>query len=148
LKKLILFAAPAVVLALSAMARADHLIAKPGLWKITVTQSMAGQSMPPRTVTNCITQQKIDDAEHTFGNNAQFQAQGCKRTSYQQTTNSIAMKVECSGQMKANIDMSMKFDSPTHMSGTSKITGDMGVMTSSTVGDRIGDCTGKEADSE
>lgn len=62
-----------------------------GLWEITSEVKMPGMSMPPSTLTQCITKDDLVPQK------AQS-AMGCQVTDVQYKGNTVTWKIECSGQ--------------------------------------------------
>lgn len=121
---------------------------KTGLWKTTTTHIRNGQSMPPRSDTRCVTQKDLDDISNVFSKDRMNQNDTCKRSDFKETSNSLHWKYECTGQFQMVAQGDMKFDSPTHYSGKVVTKGNvMGHSIDSEtdmVGERVGECTGKE----
>lgn len=137
------------------------LNAQPGLWKIEATN---GNLRVP--IKHCLTASDMADPErvakvfghpfdpmsthqpdpgyHTLAEQTQ---QTCQYDEMNTTSNSLTYKYACKGAFESTEDGSIKFDSPTHYSGTFNFTGDEQAdvrpawPTVSTEGARIGDCS-------
>jgi uncharacterized protein DUF3617 len=122
--------------------------AEPGAWKITVTVTRNGRSDAPRTDTICLTKDQVQSLSTKLSEPRGSPGEKCLRTSFNETDSTLDWKYQCTGEFSMDTDGSIKFDSPTHYTGTMKITGTImghSIDSSSAMeGTRIGDCTGKE----
>lgn len=134
----------AMVLAFAASTPAGELKAKPGQWKVTVTTNQNGQAGTPQTRMDCVSQDQIDNLATTLSKPGGGSPPNCKQTNFRESANSVNWKYECSGQFTVTNEGSLKFDSPTHYTGTVKTTGNimghpMNTMTTME-GTRVGEC--------
>ncbi len=138
----------AAALATAPSSLAGMLKAEPGAWKITVNVTRDGQPDAPRTNTTCVTKDQVQDLSTRLSAPRGSPGEKCVRTSFNETDSTLDWKYQCTGEFSINSDGSIKFDSPTHYTGTMKTAGTVmghSIDSSSTMeGTRIGDCTGKE----
>ena len=104
-----------------------------------------GQPPAKRNQTRCITQTEIDGLAEKFAKPpATTPQETCKQTNFQETSNSIDWKMECTGQTTMSNEGSIKFDKLTHYSGTIKMRGNVkGTPVDRSVtmeGHRVGEC--------
>jgi len=139
----------AAALALASAAAAVPLDAQPGAWKVTVSTTRNGKSIgEPKVSTTCITRDQLDNLSDKLAKPRSTQSEECTRASFDQTATTVDWKYQCKGEYTIYTIGSLKFDSPTHYSGTMKtgsITGGQTVDTVSTIDAvRTGECTGNE----
>ena len=149
------------LIAIAALASASAAVAgslkvEPGLWKITVTSHGASKhggatAQPTRTRTHCITQKEIDNFANKLAEAQQARHtpdENCQRTSFHETSSAVDWKYACTGKFTMTSEGSIKFDSPSHYTGSLKMNGNLmgrAIDNSSTMeGTRVGACTGNQ----
>ena len=141
--RIVAAAAPAIVL----LVFAPHAYAaepQPGQWKTTMKTQVVGQPARETSRMRCLTPEMAKNPGAAFMNDRDNAAQqNCKRT-FNNTASSISWKFECTGEMAMSGTGSMRFDTPTHYTGSVRITGGSAghVINITTLmeGQRVGDC--------
>jgi|HubBroStandDraft_1064217.scaffolds.fasta_scaffold397261_2 hypothetical protein len=133
------------IVAARGVAMGAAINADAGLWQTTSTSQQNGAMMAPRTSTSCITQAQIDNPQAIFSEQQEGKNQQCASTDFQQSSDTISWKYQCTGLFTLQTIGTVKFDSRTHYTGHIETHVTMQNRDTSSVmqveGKRVGDCT-------
>ena len=123
---------------------ADNLI-EPGEWKVTTMSIVNGAVQPPQSKPRCITPEQAQDVVKTFGPVSGTINSTCADPVIQPSGQTLDWRLQCRGQLDADVAGHFEFDSPQHYSATVTSQGRMaGNLISDVktriVGERLGDC--------
>jgi hypothetical protein len=126
-----------VVLALSLTALAQTAARRDGRWEVRTEMSMPGMTMPPMTVTQCVTKEEAADPQKSL---PQSPGQNkCTVSDYKSDGDKITWKVTCQGPGAMSgtgeaVYKSDTFESVMNMESAGQ------KMTMKATGKRLGDC--------
>lgn len=147
-KTLAVISIGATAFAFATSAMAATLNAQPGEWKVSVTTVRNGEPGEPRTNSTCITKDQLENLSSRLAAPRKSQTENCQRISFDQKETTVDWKYQCTGDFTINTMGSIKFDSPTHYTGTMKTSSTIRGQTVDSVtkmdATRVGECTGKE----
>jgi len=142
-----MFRSATVVLALLASVAsrgADNLL-EPGQWKVTSSSVINGGTTPPQAKGRCITPEQAQDIAKTFGPVSGTVNSTCADPDIETTGRTLSWRLQCRGQLDADVAATFNFDSPQHYTATVTSKGRMGGklisdVTTEVVGERVGEC--------
>ena len=114
--KRILLAVAWIILALAPGLPADEFAGIPGLWKTTLRAERPGVTKPPLIQWHCVA-----EASSPWVAFAQLDVPPqapCKQTDFKREETSLTWRLECTGQFAIINQGSIKFDKPSHYTGT------------------------------
>ncbi len=137
--------AAAVVLAGTAGARGAESLVEPGQWKVTSSNVINGVAAPPQAKERCITPQQAEDVAKTFGPVSGTINSDCADPVIETSARILTWRLQCRGQLDADVAARFNFDSPQHYTATVTSQGRMGGalisdVKSDIVGERLGEC--------
>jgi hypothetical protein len=129
---------------LAASRAAENLI-EPGEWKVTSTTLINGVAQPTQAKSRCITPEQANDVARTFGPVSGTINSTCADPEIQSTGRTLTWRLQCRGQLDADVAGNFSFDSPRHYTATVTSQGRMAGALISDVktaleGERVGDC--------
>jgi hypothetical protein len=129
---------------LAASRAADTLI-EPGEWKVTSTTVLNGAVQPTQAKSRCITAEQAQDVAKTFGPVSATINSTCADPDIQTSGRTLTWRLQCRGQLDADVAGHFEFDSPQHYTATVTSQGRMAGALISDVktgleGERLGDC--------
>jgi hypothetical protein len=134
-----------IVLAGTAVARGAEQLIEPGQWKVTSATVVNGVAQPPQPKLRCVTPDQAEDVAKTFGPVSGTINSTCADPEIQLTSQTLKWRLQCRGQLDADVAASFNFDSPQHYHATITSQGRMAGALISDVkseleGERVGDC--------
>jgi len=139
-----------VAIVLLALAPADAALAaealiEPGEWKVTSTTLVNGLTQPTQAKSRCITPEQAQDVTKTFGPVSGTINSTCADPEMKLDGRTLTWRLQCRGQLDADVAGRFEFDSPQHYAATVTSQGRMAGQLISDVktgleGERIGDC--------
>lgn len=132
-------------LALLAASRAAEPVIEPGEWAVTSMTIVNGVAQASRTKSRCITAEEANDPARTFGPVSGTINSTCGDPDIQLTGRTLSWRLQCRGQLDADVAANFNFDSPQHYTATVSSQGRMaGALISDVktalMGERLGDC--------
>jgi Protein of unknown function (DUF3617) len=123
---------------------AENLI-DPGQWKVTSATVVNGVVQPPQPKLRCVTPEQAEDVARTFGPVSGTINSTCAGPEIQLAGQTLKWRLQCRGQLDADVAASFNFDSPQHYHATIISQGRMAGALISDVrseveGERVGDC--------
>ena len=123
---------------------AENLV-EPGQWKVTSATIVNGVAQPPQPKLRCVTPEQAEDVAKTFGPVSGTINSTCADPEIQLTGQALKWRLQCRGQLDADVAASFDFDSPQHYRATIISQGRMAGALISDVkseleGERVGDC--------
>jgi Protein of unknown function (DUF3617) len=133
------------LLAATAGARADENLVEPGQWKVTSTTVINGVVQPPQAKARCISPEQAADPAKTFGPVSGTINSTCAAPEIETTGRTLKWRLQCRGQLDADVAGAFDFDSPQHYTAMVTSQGRMAGALISDVktgleGERVGDC--------
>jgi Tfp pilus assembly protein PilX len=130
--------------ALTASHAAESLIA-PGEWKVTSTTVVNGVAQPTQSKSRCITAEQAQDLAKTFGPVSGTINSTCADPQIESSGRTLTWRLQCRGQLDADVAGKFIFDSPQHYTAMVVSQGRMAGTLISDVktgleGERVGDC--------
>ncbi len=127
------------------MARAAEALIEPGEWKITSMSMVNGAVQPLQSKSRCITSEQAQDVVKTFGPMSGTINSACADPQVQSGGRTLDWRLQCRGQLDADVAGHFEFDSPQHYTAAVTSQGRMaGNLISDVktriVGERLGDC--------
>jgi hypothetical protein len=128
-----------------AASRAAEPLVEPGEWKVTSMSIVNGAAQPMQAKSRCITAEQASDVAKTFGPVSGTINSTCADPEIQTSGRTLTWKLQCRGQLDADVAGNFDFDSSQHYSATVTSQGRMaGALISDVktrlVGERVGDC--------
>lgn len=132
------------LLPLAALRAAESVI-EPGEWKVTSTSSVNGALQPLQSKSRCITPEQAQDVVKTFGPVSATINSNCADPEVRSGGQTLDWRLQCRGQLDADIAGHFQFDSLQHYTAAVTSQGRMaGKLISDVrtriVGERLGDC--------
>jgi hypothetical protein len=126
-------------------ARAAENLVEPGQWKVTSSNVINGLATPSQAKARCITPQQAENVAQTFGPVSGTINSTCADPEIETSGKNLTWRLQCRGQLDADVAARFNFDSPQHYTATVTSQGRMGgALISDTktelVGERLGDC--------
>jgi Protein of unknown function (DUF3617) len=123
---------------------AENLI-EPGEWKVTSTTIINGVAQPVQAKSRCITAEQAQDVAKTFGPVSGTINSTCADPEIQSSGRKLMWRLQCRGQLDADVAGAFDFDSPQHYTAMVTSQGRMAGTVISDVktgleGERLGDC--------
>jgi hypothetical protein len=109
--------------ALGTPAMADGIA--PGLWQVTETVTMNGNSTPTQVRTRCLSPEQAGDTATTFSPEYRTANSDCDRAEFESTASKLKWRILCKGQMEMDVSGDFTFDTPKHYSATIRSKGSM-----------------------
>jgi hypothetical protein len=133
MQKSILLLAAAVLTAPAADAGEDM---RPGQWQVTQVMEMAGNSMPPHTLTYC---HKASDPQEQALPPGQTLPKGCQAGKMERSGNTLRWSFSCTGEnaMQGTGEMTQYAE---RFEGVMRMKTQAGEMVTRMQGKRLGDC--------
>ena len=133
------------LLAGTAVAHVAEKLIEPGQWKVTSATVVNGAVQPPQPKLRCVTSEQAEDIAKTFGPVSGTINSTCADPEIQLTGQTLKWRLQCRGQLDADVAASFNFDSPQHYHATITSQGRMAGALISDVkseleGERVGDC--------
>lgn len=137
--------AAAVVLATMTGVRSAENLVEPGQWRVTSSSVINGMAAPPQAKARCITPQQAEDVAKTFGPVSGTINSDCADPEIETSGRTLSWRLQCRGQLDADVAARFDFDAPQHYTATITFQGRMGgALINDTkteiVGERTGDC--------
>ena len=145
-KSLVLGSAATLVAMVTVTAvRAAETLVEPGQWKVTSSNVINGMATRPQAKARCITPQQAEDVAKTFGPVSNTINSDCADPAIETSGKTLSWRLQCRGQLDADVAARFNFDTPQHYTATITFQGRMGgALINDTktevVGERIGDC--------
>ena len=132
--------AVAGVLALSVSLFAQGSVRRDGRWEVKMEMQMAGMTMPPQTITQCVTKEEAADPQKGLPQTGRGgNASDCKVSDYKVVGDKVTWSMACEKEkMTGNGEFVYAGDTYT---GTMKMNAQGQEMTMKYSGKRLGDCT-------
>jgi hypothetical protein len=116
-----------------------------GEWKVTSTTVVNGISQPTQAKSRCITAEQAQDVAKTFGPVSGTINSTCADPDIQIAGRTLVWRLQCRGQLDADVAGKFDFDTEQHYTATVTSQGRMGGILISDVktgleGERLGDC--------
>jgi hypothetical protein len=123
---------------------AERLL-EPGQWKVTSSTVVNGVVQPPQPKLRCITPDQAENLARTFGPVSGTINSTCADPAIEASGRTLSWRLQCRGQLDADVAGTFAFDSPQHYTATVTSKAAMGGTVISDVktaleGERIGDC--------
>ena len=118
---------------------------EPGLWEITETIIMNGNSMPTQKRTRCLSVEQAGDTAATFSPEYRTVNSDCERAEFSSTASRLRWRMLCKGQLEMDVSGDFTFDTPKHYTARIESKGSMGgrTMVESSVAidaENLGEC--------
>jgi hypothetical protein len=125
--------------------RAAEALIEPGQWKVTSSTTVNGMAQPAQAKSRCITPEQAKDVARTFGPVSDTINSTCADPEIQLTGKTLSWRLQCRGQLDADVAGHFEFDSPSHYTASVASQGRMAGALISDVrselsGERVGDC--------
>jgi Protein of unknown function (DUF3617) len=138
-------AACLALLAGTQVAHGAEKLIEPGQWKVISATIVNGVVQPPQPKLRCVTPEQAEDVARTFGPVSGTINSTCADPDIQLTGRTLKWRLQCKGQLDADVAASFNFDSPQHYRATITSQGWMAGALISDVkseveGERVGDC--------
>ncbi len=132
-------------LAATVVAHGAERLIEPGQWKVTSATVVNGLVQPPQPKLRCVTPEQAEEIAKTFGPVSGTINSTCADPEIQLTGQTLKWRLQCHGQLDADVAASFNFDSPQHYHATITSQGRMAGALISDVkseleGERVGDC--------
>jgi hypothetical protein len=129
----------------SAAAHGAEKLIEPGQWKVTSATVVNGVVQPPQSKLRCVTPEQAEDVAKTFGPVSGTVNSTCADPEIQLTGQTLGWRMQCRGQLDADVAARFNFDGPQHYTATVTSQGRMAGALISDVkteleGERVGDC--------
>jgi uncharacterized protein DUF3617 len=126
-------------------ALAAETLIEPGEWKVTSRTVVNGVAQPTQAKSRCITPEQAQDVTKTFGPVSGTINSTCADPDIQLSGRTLTWRLQCRGQLDADVAAHFEFDSPQHYTATVTSQGWMAGQLISDVksgieGERVGDC--------
>ena len=126
-------------------ALAAEALVEPGEWKVTSMSIVNGARQPPQSKSRCITPEQAQDLVKTFGPVSGTINSTCADPHVQTSGQTLDWRLQCRGQLDADVAGHFEFDSPQHYTASVTSQGRMGGnlisdVKTRIVGERLGDC--------
>jgi hypothetical protein len=119
--KKIALAALILILAAAVDASGDEFAATPGLWKTTLRRQNSSQKEEPLVEWHCVAENASPWA--AFARLDVPPQVACKRVNFVRESTSLKWRLDCSGRFAITNQGSITFDTPTHYTGTVRLSG-------------------------
>ena len=134
----------ALLVATTGSRGAERLI-EPGQWKVTSSTVVNGLVQPPQPKLRCISPEQADDIAKSFGPVSGTINSTCADPEVETSGRTLSWRLQCRGQLDADVTGNFNFDSPQHYKATVTSKAAMGGRLISDVkteleGERVGDC--------
>jgi uncharacterized protein DUF3617 len=129
----------------TAASRAGEPLINPGQWKVTSTTTINGVAQPAQAKSRCVTAEQAEDVARTFGPVSGTINSTCAGSEIDLAGKTLIWRLQCRGQLDAEIVGHFEFDSPRHYKATIVSQGWMAGALISNVrsgleGERLGEC--------
>ena len=126
-------------------ALAAETLIEPGEWKVSSMSIVNGAVQPLQSKSRCITPEQAQDLRKTFGPVSGTINSTCADPDIQSAGRTLDWRLQCKGQLDADVAGHFEFDSPQHYTAAVTSQGRMaGQLISDVktriVGERLGDC--------
>jgi hypothetical protein len=133
------------LLAAPASAGAAENLIEPGQWKVTSTTLINGVVQPTQAKSRCISPEQAADIAKTFGPVSGTINSTCADPEIETTGKTLKWRLQCRGQLDADVAGQFEFDNPQHYTAMVTSQGRMAGALISDVktgleGERVGDC--------
>ena len=125
--------------------RAEDQLVEPGEWKVSSMSIVNGAVQPLQSKLRCITPEQAQDLVKTFGPVSGTINSTCADPEVRSGGQTLDWRLQCRGQLDADVAGHFDFDSPQHYTASVTSQGRMAGnlisdVKSRIVGERLGDC--------